>query len=190
MLYLNIGDKETAEEQFGIYHIGEGLSLKTISSKLFVMYFLVPVHFTMQLEDVILARELLKFGKFTAQDKLYFSKCFMLSRFIFLPEPPLQTEARQNIDSLSDTWSQFLSLSSWTPPWKNRKQIFIIEIAELGPNQADAWWHLSSSDFFFLLFSSMTLKQQDSVLHISYWFWLLNVLWQGVALHEFWIGDQ
>lgn len=89
MLYLNIGDKETAEEQFGIYHIGEGTSLKTISPKCFVMCFLVPLHFAMQLEHVILARELLNVGKFTAQDKLYLSKCFMLSRFIFLPEPSL-----------------------------------------------------------------------------------------------------
>ena len=89
MLYLNIGDKEMAEEQFGIYHIREGTSLKTVSSKLFVLCFLVPLHFAMQLEDVILSTELLNVGKFTAQDKLYLSKCFMLSRFIFLLESPL-----------------------------------------------------------------------------------------------------
>lgn len=65
------------------------MSPKTTSSKLFVMCFLVSLHFAMQLEDVILARELLNVGKFTAQDKLYLSNCFMLSRFIFLPEPPL-----------------------------------------------------------------------------------------------------
>lgn len=39
MLYLNIGDKEMAEKQFGVYHTGEDMSLKTMSAKLFVMVF-------------------------------------------------------------------------------------------------------------------------------------------------------
>jgi len=86
MLDFNVGDKEMAEKQFGIYHITEGMSLQAVSCKLFVTCFLVPLHFAMQLEDVILGRELLNAGKFTAQDKLYLSKCFMLSRLVFLPE--------------------------------------------------------------------------------------------------------
>lgn len=87
-LDLNFINKEIIEEQFGIYVNREGMSLKKISPKIFVVGFLVLLHFAMQLAHVILARKLLNVGKFIAEDKLYPSKCFMLSRFIFLPEHP------------------------------------------------------------------------------------------------------
>lgn len=76
-------------EQFDSYHSEEGMFIKTISSFCDVIECISQSPCMLQLDDVILAKELLNVGRFTARDKLYLSKCLMLSRFIFPVEPPL-----------------------------------------------------------------------------------------------------